>query len=431
MFDSSKARGKNFGRYLKPLLNGELLVKARGKEIVYAAGLWPVRLHQHAVRVHFGLEGTMAVIPTEAFMDMISRDCPGSNKDKKKAASMRSFIVPEQLTVRGARSTAGMGPTMVIFAALVGKEHTLVMVDHNRLLRIHLMSRSKPWTADDFTPHSKSWAYLWSDNHGPDWIYERDNAEQRLDLWRDTILTGHRAGLSVSIPPSILDVMCSNQDVFNGYGQHTAHDLLHKLGIWPGMTPYSLCTDDTKYDHFKRALHEYAQQYQSPPYRARCLGVPNHPSALTYNYKSDDNYHMHYLLVYRKSTVRMSREDYNSFAKQGLFNPSHVIGEPYSFKDIELISVAYRDVAIYQYSRSGKDPIYSVISARPPAHWKYGGDDVTQILARDARSAGFSTTLGPASFHMFKNNQYDWTTNNEPGRKAKVHPDFYLLSPAS
>ena len=37
--DAVRAVGKDYARYLKPLRPGQLYVKARGKEIVFAAGL--------------------------------------------------------------------------------------------------------------------------------------------------------------------------------------------------------------------------------------------------------------------------------------------------------------------------------------------------------------------------------------------------------
>ncbi|KAL7278898.1 hypothetical protein ACG7TL_006729 [Trametes sanguinea] len=420
-FDAAKARSKPYARYLKPLSDGELVVKARGKEIIFAAGY-------HAIRVHFGLEGTMAVIPTQAYHEMIARDCPGSNKDPRKAAQMRSFVVPEELVVAGARNPEGHKQTIAVFAALVGEEQTLVMVDHNRLLQIHVMSLARPWTKDDLLPEYKLWKSIWSDNHGPDWIEERTAAEAALDAWRASVLdvpaeasTG--LGPAAKTSTTILDVLCSRQDVFNGYGQHTSHELLHVLGLWPGMPASELCADDEMFDHFKSSLHTYAAQYTSDKYRRLCLSHTNGQSPLEYNYKSDDNYQKLYLRVFRKSLVRMGREQYNTFVKAGLFDSSHVIGEPYRFNEKDLIDVAYKDVPVYQYiqSQKSKEPIYSVIVAQPPLHWKYSGGNVQKTIAPDARSAGFSTTIGPASFHMYKNNQYRWDVKAKPGRKAKIH----------
>ncbi|OSC97864.1 hypothetical protein PYCCODRAFT_1471507 [Trametes coccinea BRFM310] len=386
-FDAAKARGKSYARYLKPLSDGELVVKARGKEIIFAAGY-------HAIRVHFGLEGTMVIMPTQAFRTMIAHDCPGSNKDPKKAAQMRSFVVPQELVVDGARNLEGRQQTMAVFAALVGEEHTLL------------------------------WKHIWSNNHGPDWIDEKTMAEVTLDVWRAGVLETLKDMVTASAAKvSLLDALCSRQDVFNGYGQHTSHGLLHVLGLWPGMPASELCADEGMFNRFKMCLHTYAAQYTSNTYRRRCLSLPNRQSPLEYNYKSDDNYHKLYLRVFRKSLVRMTREEYNRFARLGLFNSDHVIGEPYQVNENDLIDVAYKDVPVYQYlqSHKSKEPIYTAIVARPPSHWKYSSGDVQKTIAPDARNAGFATTIGPASFHMYKNNQHHWDVKAKPGRKAKIH----------
>ncbi|OSC99552.1 hypothetical protein PYCCODRAFT_1446678 [Trametes coccinea BRFM310] len=434
-YDLQKSKGKAFERYLKQLKAGELFVKARGKEIVFAAG-------HHLVRAHFGLEGTMVIINTNDYNMMIANDCPGNNSNPGKASRMRSFIVPPHLTVPGARGSASddRQQTMAIFAAVVGVEHTILLVDHNRLLRLHILSRAKPWTAEDLKPEaevnissvslmillthtlSQIWPDLWSKNHGPDWTYETQHAEQVLDNCRQGVLAqGAASAQPTGVPEStLLDVMCSSQDVFNGYGQHTAHDLLHRVRLFPTTPPFYVCSSDVLFDRLKSTLSSYAKQYISTTYRERCLCQPNQLTPLFFNYTSNDNYLNQYLLVFRKSTLRMPRDEYNQFAKEGLFNRAHTIGDHYDVQPHELIKTNWKEVPVYQFSQAGKNPIYSVIVARRPATWRYAPEHVEERIAPDARDAGFSTTLGPASFHMFKENQYGWEGKAKPGRKAVV-----------
>ena len=126
---------------------------------------------------------------------------------------------------------------------------------------------------------------------------------------------------------SILAALVSIQEAFNGYGQHTATDLLHSLVIWPGMPPREVCADEQTYAALRTGLSVYASQYVSAEFRTRCLSIPNHTAALTFNYKSDINYINQYLHVYRKCTVRMRADLYNKYAMLGLFDPKHVIGK--------------------------------------------------------------------------------------------------------
>ena len=127
-------------------------------------------------------------------------------------------------------------------------------------------------------------------------------------------------------PASILSALVSIQEVFNGYGQHTAMDLLYHLAIWPGMPARELCADDDTYGRFRSALHTYASQYTSAKFRLRCLLVPNHGPRLAFNYTSDDNYTNQFLNVYRKCTVMMDAALFNYYAMLGLFDPTHIIG---------------------------------------------------------------------------------------------------------
>ena len=124
---------------------------------------------------------------------------------------------------------------------------------------------------------------------------------------------------------TIIHVLTERQDVFNGYGQHTASDLLHDLGVWPGMPVEEVCKNYILFQSLKTHLHTYTKQFVSDLYRVRCLSVPNGP-AFAFNYKSDTNYINQFLTVYRKCSVRIRREEYNSMAQQGLFNANHTIG---------------------------------------------------------------------------------------------------------
>lgn len=78
---------------------------------------------------------------------MTAQDCPGSNDDPTIAAQMRSFKVPKQMTSPDARGLTEQA--MVVFAALVGEEYTIIILDHERLCKLHIMSLSRPWTQSD------------------------------------------------------------------------------------------------------------------------------------------------------------------------------------------------------------------------------------------------------------------------------------------
>ncbi|KAI0640829.1 hypothetical protein C8Q79DRAFT_1039139 [Trametes meyenii] len=440
--DKQRSAGEPWERYLKPLIPGKLFVKTRGKEMLFAAGC-------HCLRTQYAQQGNMHVVPTSSFNRMMSQSVPGPNQNPEVAEFMRSFVVPTELTVPNARADKDI-QTMAVMAAIVGEEQTFVLVDHTRLLRLHIMSLSRPWTAEDIERTSPLWKSLWSSNHGPDWIYETEEAESTLDVWRASVLS-HKPKAKLTKPANyltmyqflekvkdkakttdeatpkpkpevmdpfenqkltdacrssgtILDAMTSIQAVFNGYGQHTANDLLHSIGLWPGMPPATLCRNKPLYAEFKAALSSYASQYISKEYRERCLSIPNRHASLAYNHKSDANYINQFVQVYRKIRVRMPADLYNKFARKGLFNPEHIIGQPYQVLPKELIHVRYTDVDVFSY-KCGNSRGYSVIRAKRPDQWP--GSGLLPNIPSDVRTAGFLTTVGPASFLSYKDNQLD------------------------
>ena len=55
--------------------------------------------------------------------------------------------------------------------------------------------------------------------------------------------------------------------------------------------------------------------------------------------------------------------------------------------------------------------VISIIPLVPPC-----AQYAPQIIPNAARGAGFATVMGPASFHIYKNNQFDLRQKGKPGR---------------
>ena len=62
----------------------------------------------------------------------------------------------------------------------------------------------------------------------------------------------------IPMTETIVHVLTERQDVFNGYGPHTASDVLHDLGVWPGMPAEEVCKNDMLFQSLKTRLHTYA-----------------------------------------------------------------------------------------------------------------------------------------------------------------------------
>ncbi len=151
---------------VKPLHEGEVCVQARGKEIILAAGyvsscsdeaVGPCLItetYKHAIRCHLGLEGTIVHFKRDDYERIVANDCPGANANKSKAAKMRSFIIPREITVPEARDR-GEDQTIEIFAAIVCEHDVFVVTDFSRMVRLDLMSLGRYWCASDLEPTSE------------------------------------------------------------------------------------------------------------------------------------------------------------------------------------------------------------------------------------------------------------------------------------
>jgi hypothetical protein len=92
---------------------------------------------------------------------------------------------------------------------------------------------------------------LWSKTHGPDFLRQPDEHQQVLKAWRKKMadipnrtpeyLKRRRRPIALAI--------YENSMVFNGFGAHTANDLVARMGIHPCTPVYDVCT---RPDMFKR-----------------------------------------------------------------------------------------------------------------------------------------------------------------------------------
>lgn len=237
----------------------------------------------------------------------------------------------------------------------------------------------------------QAWSFMWDHNHGPDWNYETDLALARLNAWRSDILSSR----SKAFKMCLLEEMCANQKVFNGFGRHTAHDCLHLLRIFPGEPPFLVCEDDVVFARFKAGVISYMAQWVSPSYRERVASLQNHVNPLAFYYRSDANFINQYMHVFRKWRVRVPSAEYNAFVSEGLLDEEHTIGLhvalasvylstdsvntpglPYDCDPACLVNMsdpkapAWKWVDVFVY-KQGSSKAYSVIRAQRPEEWKW------------------------------------------------------------
>jgi len=136
-----------WGYLLRTQKPGRLCCVVRGKELVIAAG-------QHAVRINFGLEGHLIEMTPEHFKAILDHnDERHANPKEWEIGHPASFAIPPELCV--SFSSPQKDRTINMFCAFKTSGKVFALVDHSRLLILHVMSRAASWTSDDLSPGSQ------------------------------------------------------------------------------------------------------------------------------------------------------------------------------------------------------------------------------------------------------------------------------------
>ncbi|KAK7006897.1 hypothetical protein R3P38DRAFT_2466005, partial [Favolaschia claudopus] len=130
------------------LESGPVHVAVRGKNLAFTAGF-------HTLVCHLGLEATIIPMTVTDYRSLTAPwNCvPGANEDPDKAKLMRSFNLPAKFHESGARSMEKL--TVNVFAAIVTRNTAIVFTDFSRLLRLHVISSSTKFSAEDLVPRSQ------------------------------------------------------------------------------------------------------------------------------------------------------------------------------------------------------------------------------------------------------------------------------------
>lgn len=121
--------------------------------------------------------------------------------------------------------------------------------------------------------------------------------------------------------------LTSNQLVFNGFGQHTANDILHLLAIHPLTPTWVLCESDLMFDSFAQRLQDVSSEWHSAKFFKRVACDVNSSNPFAYQYCMDAAYKATYVQVYRKIEACVRADLYPKLELPGLLNPDHTIGE--------------------------------------------------------------------------------------------------------
>ncbi|KAI0086221.1 hypothetical protein BDY19DRAFT_1059081 [Irpex rosettiformis] len=393
--DRERSNKKPWEYLLESRLSGEFLVGVRGKILAIAAG-------HHLVFVNFGVGANVMPVSSEDYAAFAaqSQDIPGPNKSKQKANKMRSFAIPDQYKETQSTKADDLRRLNIFLAAVCSDGTVWLFVDHLRLIRFHVISRGEPWTAKDLEVESSVWKHAWDGKYGPDWFAHSMSPAYRLvpleqlQRWKEGLLAEMAEGKLLSAP--IASVISEDMVNFNGFGKHTAMDLLHSLRFLPHMPVSELVRSDSYFDRLRNCIFDYLAKFDKPAFFQKFA-----------------------------ARVRVPVSVYNLFASAGLFDPLHTIGMEYT-TPVVLAEGQYKYCTVYKYSAgdegSGSVATYSIIQARPPRSWELD-HWIKSEVTDDIRTVGLITTVGLAQFHQFNSNmiRYDENVKNKGGRPSTEH----------
>lgn len=150
---------------------------------------------------------------------------------------------------------------------------------------------------------------------------------QQLYNWRAKLLSDIAEGKTLSAPAA--DVISEDMETFNGFGKHTAMDLLHAAGILPHIPIAELVQSDEYFNSLHDCIFDYLAKFDQPAFFQKCASRQNSKNPLSFHTGADAHYISTYVSVYRRARVRIPAALYNRLAKAGLLDPSHTIGQFY------------------------------------------------------------------------------------------------------
>lgn len=241
------------------------------------------------------------------------------------------------------------------------------------------------------------WTTVLGGGYGPDWAYQRPAAIEALDAWRIDVMREHTEGTKK--PTYMFQALSDNQSVFNGFGQHTANDVLHLLGIHPLTPTWAICESDTLFHRLRGGLETMTDEWHSPAFLYRVAAQVNSDNPFSYQYHVDQAYKATYVHVYRKIQACVCANLYPQLAKPGLLDPLHTIGKLFMLT-LSCTKFAVRFcvgkpyecpydcditkhimIPVFIFTAGTKESLcYSVIQAQLPEEWGLA-DVITMVCA--------------------------------------------------
>ncbi|KAI0772214.1 hypothetical protein BC629DRAFT_1702289 [Irpex lacteus] len=350
--DRFRSKDQSWEYLLDSHLPGPLHIGVRGSILAVAAG-------HHLWLVDFMTDGNVMSVSTADYRAIAARsqDVPGTGGEDDDTEQPRSFAIPDQYKDPQSAHPEALRRLNIFFAFECSDDTVWLFVDHTRLIRFHVFSRGVPWTAADLNPDSQIWTYAWAHSYGPDWFAADDDVLlPLLDQWRDNLIVDVTLGHYSTVP--IADAIADDTVYFNGFGEHTATDLLHEAGILPHMPLWVVATDNYIFGQLRQRITVYSAAFKDPHFVKACGQGSSDPNPFFFNEHADNNYITQYVRVYQREVTCLSGFLYNVLAAQGLFDTEHTIWSPY-LHQASNFTEKRREWSLYGYT-GGTAPTYRV-----------------------------------------------------------------------
>lgn len=152
---------------------------------------------------------------------------------------------------------------------------------------------------------------------------ERDLAREVMRQW---VLSVRNREDSSGWKQPIVQNLATMSKVFNGYGQHTASDVLHELGIHPLTPTWRLFQDPKMRTLFFDTILEYSTRWVSKRFKQSCAVICNSDIPFAYNASSALYYFSFAVRVYRRCETRTNIKLVCKLWNSGMLDPNHVLG---------------------------------------------------------------------------------------------------------
>ncbi|KAJ7176357.1 hypothetical protein C8R43DRAFT_1198025 [Mycena crocata] len=349
---------------------------------------------------------------------------PASVIPRESATPAAANNVPakyvNKLKIRGRISALARGKELLVAicnpqteknaAFIRPNKWTLIFVDHNVMIQLHLMQMSSMFTRADIAPKSAVWERLWNASHGPVYSQEPEETLKALEDWRARIRRFPKR------KQPIFAAIKNTQTVFNGSGAQEGTDLVNLAFLHPQMPSFQVCNNYELWARLVKAVIDYDKNRIELALPEARLPYASGAMPFRMNYDGHKCF-LSNITIYRREFVIFTEERLSFAIDLGLFQPNTEIQpdgraivpagsapcEPsveahFGSADRNQATVQVPNICVSIQGGRKSLNAYSPFTAKPGSGWKTAS---RSMVTSDVRDDVNETTLGLYSFRIF------------------------------